>query len=89
MGEAKANAKKTDDAVVDGVLLQGAVETEHHEIAVYENLIINARAMGRDDVVSVLQRNLESELHTLQEVRSLEEQIAATLPRHPAVRSRV
>lgn len=45
--EGKANAKKTDDVLVDSVLLQGAVETEHHEIGVYENLIINARAMGK------------------------------------------
>ncbi|HZE05129.1 MAG TPA: DUF892 family protein [Solirubrobacteraceae bacterium] len=79
--EAKTNAKKTDDALVDGVLLQGAVETEHHEIGVYENLIINARALGRDDIVNLLQRNLESEQHTLQAVKTLEEQIAATMPR--------
>jgi ferritin-like metal-binding protein YciE len=82
--EAKANAKKTHDALVDAVLLQGSVEVEHHEIAVYENLIINARAMGRDDVVNLLQRNLESELHTLEEVKRLEEQVAAVTPKHPA-----
>jgi ferritin-like metal-binding protein YciE len=32
--EGKANVKKADDAVIDGVLLSGAAETEHHEIAV-------------------------------------------------------
>lgn len=82
MAEGKANAKKTNNALVDCVLLQGAVETEHHEIAVYENLIINARALGRDDVVNLLQRNLESEQHTLQQAKTLQEQIAATMPRH-------
>src|SRR5947209_4387366 len=30
--EAKANVKKTDGALLDVVILQGAVETEHHEI---------------------------------------------------------
>jgi ferritin-like metal-binding protein YciE len=81
--EGKATAKKTDDALVDSVLLQGAVETEHHEIGVYENLIINARAMGREDVASVLQQNLDDEQHTLDEVKRLEAQVAS-MPRQPA-----
>ena len=79
--EGKANAKKTDDALVDSVLLQGAVEVEHHEIGVYENLIINAEAMGREDVAGVLRRNLESEQHTLDEVKSAQRQTAATTPK--------
>lgn len=75
--EGKANAKKTDDALVDAALLQSAVEVEHHEIGVYENLIINARAMGRDDVAALLRENIEQEQHTLEEVRQLEMQLAA------------
>jgi ferritin-like metal-binding protein YciE len=78
--EGKANAKKTDDALVDGVLLQGAVEVEHHEIGVYENLIINAEAMGRDDVVAVLKRNLEVEQHTLDEAKDMQRKVAARAP---------
>jgi ferritin-like metal-binding protein YciE len=74
--EGRANAKKTDDALVDGILLQGAAEVEHHEIGVYENLIINARAMGRSDVVRLLEQNLEQEQHTLREVLQAEEQAA-------------
>jgi ferritin-like metal-binding protein YciE len=66
------------------VLLQGAVETEHHEIAVYENLIINAQAMGRDDVVSVLRQNLGDEQHTLDEAKRLQAQVAAVTPKQPA-----
>jgi ferritin-like metal-binding protein YciE len=81
--EGKANAKKADDALVDSVLLQGAVEVEHHEIGVYENLIINAEAMGRDDVVAVLRRNLEVEQHTLDEVKQLQRQVAAVTPKQP------
>jgi ferritin-like metal-binding protein YciE len=77
--EGKATAKKTDDSIVDSVLLQAAVETEHHEIAVYENLIINARAMGKDDAVQLLQENLDIEQHTLAEVKSMEERLAATI----------
>lgn len=78
--EAKANVKKADDAIVDSIILSGAAETEHHEIAVYEGLIINARAMGREDVVQLLQQNLEQEQHTLQEVKSALEKAAATTP---------
>jgi ferritin-like metal-binding protein YciE len=82
--EGKANAKRTDDALVDSILLQGAVEVEHHEIGVYENLIINARAMGRDDVVAVLQRNIESEQQTLETAKRVQEQVAAVTPKQPA-----
>ena len=82
--EGKANAKKTDDALVDSVLLQGAVEVAHHEIGVYENLIIDAQAMGRDDVAAVLKRNLEVEQHTLDEVKELQRQVAAATPKQAA-----
>ena len=68
--EAKMDVKKTDDALVDHVLLMGAAETEHLEIAMYEGLITEAQAMGRDDVVRLLQQNLEQEQHTLEEVKS-------------------
>jgi len=78
--EGRANAKKTDDALVDDALLQGAAEVEHHEIGVYENLIIHARAMGREDVVRLLTQNLEQERHTLREVLQAEEQMASAMP---------
>jgi ferritin-like metal-binding protein YciE len=79
--EGKANVKKSDDALVDAVILSGAAETEHHEIAVYEHLITSARAMGKQDVAQLLQRNLEQEQHTLREVQRASEQVAATMPR--------
>jgi ferritin-like metal-binding protein YciE len=82
--EGKANAKKTDDALVDSILLQGAVEVEHHEIGVYENLIINAQAMGRDDVVAVLQQNLDDELAALEKAKTKQAQVAAVTPKQPA-----
>ena len=80
--EAKTNVKKTDDAIVDSVILSGALETEHHEIAVYEGLIIQARAMGRDDVVRLLEANLDQEQHTLEEAKTALEKIAAAAPHH-------
>jgi ferritin-like metal-binding protein YciE len=87
--EAKATVKKADDAVVDDavvddVLLSGAAETEHHEIAVYEGLIIHAHAMGKGDVVELLKQNLEQERHTLAEVQEATEKAAAASSGQPA-----
>jgi ferritin-like metal-binding protein YciE len=78
--EGKTNIKKTDDSIVDSIILSGAAETEHHEIAVYESLITSARAMGRDDVVGLLEQNLEQEQHTLEEVKSAAAKVAAMTP---------
>lgn len=75
--EAKATVKKTDDSLVDGVILQGCVEVEHHEIGVYENLIISATALGRDDVVQRLRANIDSEQSALEKVKTLQTEIAS------------
>jgi ferritin-like metal-binding protein YciE len=50
------------------VILAGCAETEHHEIAVYENLIVHADALNHEDIVALLRENLEQEQHTLGEV---------------------
>ena len=44
--DAKATIKKTDDALVDVVILAAVDESEHYEIAVYDTLITNAEARG-------------------------------------------
>jgi ferritin-like metal-binding protein YciE len=66
--EGQANLKMVEDELKDHVILAGCSETEHHEIAVYENLITHADAMGQEDVVALLRENLEQEQHTLGEV---------------------
>jgi ferritin-like metal-binding protein YciE len=66
--EGKATMRKAEDTVLDAVLLAGAAETEHHEIAVYEDLIGQAEAMGQGEVARLLRENLEQEQHTLEEV---------------------
>ena len=58
--EAKANIKMADDSVLDSVILSGAAETEHHEIAVYEALIAQAEQFDQPEVVQLLQQNLRS-----------------------------
>jgi ferritin-like metal-binding protein YciE len=74
--EGKANIRKSHESLVDSVILSGAMETEHHEIAVYEGLIIHARALGHDTVAQLLRRNLEEEEQALQKARTLAEQVA-------------
>jgi len=74
--EGKANIKKADDSLVDAVILSGAAETEHHEIAVYEGLITEAEAMGKQDIVQLLSQNLEQEQHTLEEVKHATHELA-------------
>ena len=74
--EGKANIKKADDSLVDAVILSGAAETEHHEIAVYEGFITEAEAMGKQDIVQLLQQNLEQEQHTLDEVKQAMHEVA-------------
>ena len=71
--------RKARGALVDDVLLAGAAETEHHEIAVYEGLITHAYAMGKGNVVDLLRHNLEQEQHTLAEVKRVAEKAAAAL----------
>lgn len=59
--EGRTTIKKTDDSVVDAVILAGALEAEHYEIAVYETLVTNAEARGAGEVAVLLRQNLEQE----------------------------
>jgi ferritin-like metal-binding protein YciE len=82
--EAKANVKKTDDALVDSVVLQSALEVEYHEIGVYENLLISANAINRDDVLKLLHGNFESEEGARDKVRQLLAEVVAMPPSQAA-----
>jgi ferritin-like metal-binding protein YciE len=77
--EAEQMIAQTSDQLTDAVLVGGAAETEHHEIAVYEGLITKAEAMGEQDVVALLQENLEQEQHTLREVQAATQKLAQQL----------
>jgi len=74
--EAKANIELAKGEIVDDVVLAAAAETEHHEIAVYEELIIYAEAMGRQDVAELMRQNLEQEQRALEKLRTAAERIA-------------
>src|ERR1700727_2258538 len=74
--DGKATIKKTDDSLVDVVILAAATESEHYEIAVYETLITNAEARGASEVAAILRQNLEQEKHALETARSTMKTIA-------------
>jgi ferritin-like metal-binding protein YciE len=61
---------------LNAVILSGVVETEAHEIAVYDGLIQTAEAMGEDDIVALFQENLEQEQATLKKGRDAKKRLA-------------
>ena len=77
--EGRQMIKQVDDELVDSVILGGVIETEHHEIAVYDGLIIRAEVMGDDDVVALLQENLEQEEAALDKAVKASEKSAQQL----------
>jgi ferritin-like metal-binding protein YciE len=66
--DGESNLAMADESLYDSIILAGCAETEHHEIAVYETLIVHATALGHEDIVALFQENLEQEQHTLGEV---------------------
>ena len=73
--------KQVDDDLIDSVAVGAAIETEHHEIAVYDGLIIKAEAMGEDDVRALLLENLEQEEQTLEKAVKKAEDFSKQLAR--------
>src|SRR3954453_12837757 len=47
--EGRAQIKRTDEALVDDVILSGAAATEHYEMSVYEWLIVHVEAMDKPE----------------------------------------
>jgi ferritin-like metal-binding protein YciE len=79
--EGKQMLKEVEDDLNDAVILSGVIETEHHEIAVYDGLIIQAEAMGEEDVRALLLENLEQEEATLEKAVKQAEQLSKELAR--------
>jgi ferritin-like metal-binding protein YciE len=77
--EGKQMIKDVDESLVDSVILGGVIETEHHEIAVYDGLIIKAEQIGDDDIVALLNENLEQEEGALDKAVKASEQSAKQL----------
>ena len=74
--EGQSMLGQVDETLNDAVILSGVVETEAHEIAVYDGLITKAQALGEEQVVALLQQNLEDEQATLESARQMAKQLA-------------
>ena len=66
--DCNAAIANTRESIVDAVILAGATEAEHYEIAVYETLVTNAQARGASEVAALLRQNLEQELSALEKL---------------------
>ena len=75
---------RVGESLVDSAILDGVIETEHYEIAVYDALIIKAERMGYDDVIALLNENIEEEEATLKKAIAAAEQFAKTTVRQTA-----
>jgi ferritin-like metal-binding protein YciE len=71
--------RKTDPALVDGVVLSAALGTEYYEISAYQTLVTSAEAMGASEVVALLRENLQQEQHTSEELNAAAKKVAATV----------
>jgi ferritin-like metal-binding protein YciE len=77
--EGTAMLRQVDERLADSVILSAVIETEHHEVAVYDNLIIQAEVIGEADVIALLNENLEQEDATLEKAVKASEQLAKEL----------
>ncbi len=71
---------RTDDALLDEVLLLTAMSVEHYEVAVYEGLVIAAHAIGADAVRRLLQQNLKQERRTSEDFAETARRVVVTVP---------
>ena len=74
--EGEQTLQQVEDDLNDAVILSGVVETEAHEIAVYDVLITQAEGMGEEDIVALFQENLEQEQATLKKARTATKKLA-------------
>jgi len=65
-------------AVLNAFLTGAGARTEHYEIAAYEGLIANAKAMGESEVATLLSENLSQEKEALRLMKSIGQRLAKT-----------
>lgn len=75
--EARSYMAKTDNTVLDGVLLGVGLELAHYEMAVYEGLLIQARAKSTARIAELLTQNLNQERDAIEKIKAALEPVAA------------
>lgn len=76
--ELKSFMAKTDDTLVDEVVVAGALESQHHQVAVYESLLLQAKSLEATAVVELLSQNLLQEEAALEKLKSAADSLART-----------
>lgn len=74
--ETKAFMAKTDSSLIDAVVLAGALEAKHYGMAVYESLLIQAKARGDAGITELLNQNLLQEQAALAKIAVASDSIA-------------
>lgn len=74
--EARSFIAKTDNTVLDGVLLGGGLEVVHYEVAVYESLVIQAHAKGSAGIAELLTQNLNLAKAAIEKIKAAFESVA-------------
>ncbi|NKX55265.1 YciE/YciF ferroxidase family protein [Arthrobacter mobilis] len=74
--EVRSVLGQADKGLADAVILAGALATEHHEVAVYETLVMMASVLGARQVVELLEENLGQEEAARDKVKKLALQLA-------------
>lgn len=69
--QAESLIAKSGAKLRDQVVLSCALGNEHYEISAYEGLIIPLESMGAPDAVKLLRENLDQEVHTSEELRTM------------------
>ncbi len=67
---------ESSEHLIDLVAVGAVARTEHYEVAAYENLVTMARALGKRDVVDLLEKNMKDDKETLREVERLGKQLS-------------
>ena len=74
--EGTALIRKTDERLVDNVVLAAALGTEHYEISAYETLIASAEALGAPRIAELLTANMDQEKHTSEQLAAKAKELA-------------
>lgn len=76
--ELKSFMAKTDDTLLDSVAVSGALESQHHQVAVYESLVLQGKSLELTPVVELLSQNLLQEQAALEQLQSAADSLART-----------
>ena len=84
VAEFKSAAKemKTPE-LLDGLIVDAGIKSEHYEIATYGGLVEKAKLMKHDEVAKLLEENLRMEEQFEQQLHQVEKQLGQEMSKKP------